>query len=701
MSIVAFLTQALIVLAVIIVGVWLLVRVLMGLGWVVGNVFRVFSQILGRIGTFVVSTGSDALHLVGGVITAVIFVPLTVGNIALGRWSAANHYGKALEREAVGVGRAAYRLVLGNPSRLLGLTSLTEGIERRIPEAMARAPGPDAPGGKADAFEGYTIVGSLPAGGSGARLYLAEPSPDKQAAFTARGVVGPHRVVIKSFSLSHGSTMPQIVRESRALEAARALGLVLEHELAGTRFHYVMPYVPGEDLNVVTQRLHAESGSEGLAPRQLARALGFTADLLQVLNRFHSAGLWHKDIKPSNILVSEGRVHVVDLGLITPLASAMTLTTHGTEYFRDPELVRLALRGVKVNEVDGVKFDIYAAGAVLYSMLENSFPAHGNLSQLTRKCPEALRWIVRRAMADIGDRYPTALAMLEDVRAVIAARDPFSVKPAGLPSFRGGAAPSQPPVDQPLPGASPFAAAAPARAPRAAAEPKGGTLPASARRGRLGVGTAAAALLVAAAVGFGFVFTLVTPAGGPVAESGQRLQASRPTVPHVTGDPTRRALPRRNWAARRPELARLLVIDEVPAAVANDPEQAAQLEALYDLLRGARFELLSEAHESSVPEAQVIDLLARARVELGIGVADLGTTEGRLQMEAFLQAHDQQIDGLLWLGRHADPHKLAYQIVAGARDEQDVRELLSPRQAPATAGTDQAGDGSAFVYDVH
>ena len=47
----------------------------------------------------------------------------------------------------------------------------------------------------------------------------------KQAAFTARGVVGPHRVVIKSFSLSHGSTMPQIVRESRALEAARALGL--------------------------------------------------------------------------------------------------------------------------------------------------------------------------------------------------------------------------------------------------------------------------------------------------------------------------------------------------------------------------------------------------------------------------------------------------------------------------------------------
>jgi serine/threonine protein kinase len=83
----------------------------------------------------------------------------------------------------------------------------------------------------------------------------------------------------------------------------------------------------------------------------------------------------------------------------------MTLTTHGTEYFRDPELVRMALKGVKVHEVDGTKFDIFAAGAVLYSMIENSFPAHGVLSQITKRCPEALRWIVRRAMTDYDKRY--------------------------------------------------------------------------------------------------------------------------------------------------------------------------------------------------------------------------------------------------------------------------------------------------------
>jgi hypothetical protein len=93
----------------------------------------------------------------------------------------------------------------------------------------------------------------------------------------------------------------------------------------------------------------------------------------------------------------------------------MTLTTHGTEYFRDPEMVKLALKGVKVHEVDGVKFDVYGAGAVLYSMVENSFPAHGSLSRISRRCPEALRWIVRRAMADMQNRYGSAREMLADL----------------------------------------------------------------------------------------------------------------------------------------------------------------------------------------------------------------------------------------------------------------------------------------------
>lgn len=410
--------------------VYLLVPACKGLAWLVTQVFRF---VFGEIG--------DALRVVGGVLTSLVLVPLTVINVFFGRWSSAAHFGRAIQREARAIGSRLYRIVIGHPARLLCLTALTEGIEKRIPEIVAGAPGADRPPRRVGQFDGYTIVGSLPGGGSGGKLYIAEPTPEKLAAFARAGVGEVSQVVIKCFSLRDGSSLPQIVRENRALPAAKRMGLILEHELTDERFFYVMKYVPGDSLGLVTQRLHAESGGDGgggLAPRQLREAVDYGADLVRTLCHYHDGGLWHKDVKPDNIIVAGGQAHLVDFGLITPLRSSMTLTTHGTEYFRDPEMVRLALRGVKVHEVDGAKFDIYAAGAVLYSVIENSFPAHGGLSQITKRCPEALRWIVRRAMTDYDKRYPTASAMLGDLEAVLAAPDPFALKPAMLPSFREG-----------------------------------------------------------------------------------------------------------------------------------------------------------------------------------------------------------------------------------------------------------------------
>jgi len=91
--------------------------------------------------------------------------------------------------------------------------------------------------------------------------------------------------------------------------------------------------------------------------------------------------------------------------------------------------------------VDGAKFDIYALGAVLYSAIENSFPAHGGLSQITKPCPEAVRWVVRRAMTDYDKRYDSAHQMLLDLEAIASADDPYAVKPVSLPSVNGGAEP--------------------------------------------------------------------------------------------------------------------------------------------------------------------------------------------------------------------------------------------------------------------
>ncbi|MEX2217499.1 MAG: hypothetical protein WD749_01960 [Phycisphaerales bacterium] len=440
-GVLAVFASVLAVIMAVLAAVFLVVPVFKGLAWLVRQLARF---VFGEIG--------DALRIVGALVTQLVFLPLVIVNILIGRWSAAAHYGRAVSAECKVAGAAVYRMVIGHPARLLCLTALTDGIEKRIPAAMAAAPGADAPSiRRAGQFEGYTIVGSLPGGGSGGKLYVAEPDPIRRAAFERAGQHEVRQVVIKTFSLRDGSSLPQIVRESRALDAAKRLGLVLDHELTDERFFYVMRYVPGESLSLVTQRLHAAAGSDGLDAGGLGTAMGYGSDLLRTLDAYHRGGLWHKDVKPDNIIVGGAGVppagehtprptaHLVDFGLVTPLRSAMTLTTHGTEYFRDPEMVRLALKGVKVDQVNGAKFDVYAAGAVLFSIVENSFPAHGGLSQITRRCPEALRWVVRRGMAEYEKRYATAGEMLADLEYIRRAADPSAVKPFELPSMRPGA----------------------------------------------------------------------------------------------------------------------------------------------------------------------------------------------------------------------------------------------------------------------
>jgi len=408
-----------------ILAVLLITKLVQGVTWV-----------LAHIGHFVIGELTDALRVVGALLAWTALIPLILGCVVIGRWSAAAHFSRSWLSELGAIWTGLWRIAVAHPLNLLLLTPVADGIGRRIPEAVRAAPGRDAPTPRTGQFQGYTIIGSLKGGGSGGKLYVAKPDEIRLAALERQGHRDVDRVVIKAFSLRDGSSLPQIVRESRALDAAKKLDLVLDHRLDDERFYYVMRYVPGDPLGLVTTRLHAASNTEGLDDQRLAAALGYVRDLLTTLNVYHRGGLWHKDVKPDNIIINRSGAHLVDLGLVTPLRSAMTLTTHGTEYFRDPELVRMALKGVKVHQVDGAKFDIYAAGAVLYSILENSFPAHGGLSQITRRCPDATRWIVRRAMAEYDHRYSTTGEMLADLCVVLDAQDPFSVKPADLPSVR-------------------------------------------------------------------------------------------------------------------------------------------------------------------------------------------------------------------------------------------------------------------------
>ncbi|MDP6941511.1 MAG: hypothetical protein QGH51_05735 [Planctomycetota bacterium] len=410
------------------------------------KVVELFFLVVSRIVGFFFRMIRDVFRLVGHAITSVGLTALLLVNTCLLNSSRARHFGRAFLSELYASFATLWRLLLGNLLQMFGAKPL-----KRIQEEVASAPPADSPASAAQtAFEDYEVIGSLPSGGSGAELFIAKPSKEKRGQLVAAGFPHVKKVVLKSFALAGGPSLPQIMRENRALESAKRLGFVLEHGIDEHRFWYSMPYVPGDNLSVVTKRLHAAAGAEGLPTPQLRQLLQYVSDLLLGLERFHQGGLWHKDVKPENLVVCKDRAYLVDLGLVTPLASSATLTTHGTEYFRDPELVRMSMQGTKVNEVDAIRFDIYGAGAVLYSAVEGSFPAHGGLSQVNKHCPEALQWVVRRSMAELHGRYSSAREMLLDLHKVIEARDPFALKPADLPSMGGDPPQHLPATPSPL-----------------------------------------------------------------------------------------------------------------------------------------------------------------------------------------------------------------------------------------------------------
>lgn len=434
--------------------VWLFMPVSRGLGRFFAHVWR-----------FIAGVCKETARLVACLIVAPVFATLAVLSIVFLQKMAAARFARAFKDEGLRMVVCVYRIFVGLPSRLLGVETAMEGIETRLPTVLTSTWG-DAVSPRTSLFPGYTIVRTLAAGGSGAKLYVGEADKRKRKELARDGFPGG-QVVIKSFTTYENDGLLTIVRESRALEVGRRMGLILEHVLTPERFYYVMRYVPGENLRAVTNHLHEASGDEGLDDARLRVALGYVRDLLETLRAYHEAGLWHKDVKPDNVIVEPaadavpvmgagedaeiealkrspvmgtvagGRATLVDFGLVSSLRSAMTLTTHGTEYYRDPEMVRRALRGVKVHEVDGVRFDEYAAGAVLFSVIEDGFPAQGVLSPIRKRCPAAVAWVIRRAMADYDQRYESAQEMLTDLERVLAAEDMFGVRPADLPSMGG------------------------------------------------------------------------------------------------------------------------------------------------------------------------------------------------------------------------------------------------------------------------
>ncbi|KAF0902887.1 hypothetical protein E2562_019827 [Oryza meyeriana var. granulata] len=159
----------------------------------------------------------------------------------------------------------------------------------------------------------------------------------------------------------------QIKREISVMQRLRHPNVVRIHEVMANkrRVYVVMEYVRGGALYRYFRRDPAGRPREPEGRR-------FFQQLVSALAYCHARGVYHRDIKPDNLLVDEqGNLKVADFGLSaitdTERSEAHLQTVCGTQLYLAPEV--LERRGY-----DGAKADVWACGVVLFVLVAGRKP---------------------------------------------------------------------------------------------------------------------------------------------------------------------------------------------------------------------------------------------------------------------------------------------------------------------------------------
>ena len=253
----------------------------------------------------------------------------------------------------------------------------------------------------------YRIVGLLGRGGMG-EVYEAE---DLRLG---------RRVALKV--LSHGArgdgeSRARLEREARAASRLDHPNVGAVYEIGDTEggaLYIAMAYYEGRTLREVID--------EG--PLAVDRAVDLARQIADGLRAAHAAGVVHRDVKPSNVIVTpDGVVKVIDFGVATvsgaePITSTGTVT--GSAHYMAPEQAR--------GERADARADVWALGVVLYEMLAGRRPFDGAYAQavlyqvaheepadlraLRPDVPEMAAGVVSRCLRkDPAERYADGAAL--------------------------------------------------------------------------------------------------------------------------------------------------------------------------------------------------------------------------------------------------------------------------------------------------
>lgn len=231
-------------------------------------------------------------------------------------------------------------------------------------------------------------------------------------------------------------TRDRFLREARAAAKIRHPHLIQAHEVGRQedRDFIVLTYVDGKPLDQI--------------PLSFEKAAAVMADIAEAVQALHDAGVLHRDIKPQNILLdAAGHGWLADFGIARDRAAqSLTLegTLLGTPVYMAPE------QAIGKPDRVGEAADVYGLGSTLYHLLTARAPFQaenqletllGRLSkdspapprEINPAIPSDLDQIVRRALEKNPlDRYPTAIAMAQDLRRFLRGEPLWTKRPGAI-----------------------------------------------------------------------------------------------------------------------------------------------------------------------------------------------------------------------------------------------------------------------------
>lgn len=259
-------------------------------------------------------------------------------------------------------------------------------------------------------IRGYQIVDKIGEGGYGAVYKAFQPIVKREVAI---------KVILPQFA-SHPKFSKRFELEAKVIAQIEHLNIIPLYEfwVDDGGMYIVMRYI---------RRGNAHDLLKQEGPWSLARAQTLLTQIGDALQTAHQAGIIHRDVKPSNILVDErDNYYLTDFGIAKRIHAQDNITDPrtvlGSPAYLSPEQI--------LGEAVGPPTDVYGLGMTLYELLTGEHPYSGtdkvrmvikqlndplpSIADKRKDLPPALDAIIQKATAKrLVDRYENPLAFID------------------------------------------------------------------------------------------------------------------------------------------------------------------------------------------------------------------------------------------------------------------------------------------------